>query len=97
MLISIENYEKKNPNKYIVGPKKICMARKKPVKKIQEIYCEDRANDSTHLVQFNRLNPLQSVLRIFGSEVPDTVVDTDVKTALVKFMRLKRERRGEDS
>ena len=74
--------------------------RKKPVRKLQKIYAEEREIYSTHLVQLNRLNPLESMLRIFSSEVPDTVVDTDVKTTLVKFMRLQRERqreRGENS
>lgn len=53
-----------------------------------------RETHSTHLVQLYRLNPLESVLRIFSSEVPNAVVHADVKTTLVKLMRLHRQRRG---
>lgn len=43
-------------------------------------------------MQFYRLNPLESVLGIFGSEVPNAVVHADIKTTLVKLMRLCREK-----
>ena len=77
-------------------PKPKC--KNKPVKKIQKIEVKETENHSTHLVQLYRLNPLESVLGIFCSEVPNTVVHTDVKTTLVKLMRLQREReRGEGS
>lgn len=48
---------------------------------------------STYLVQLYGLDPLESVFRIFSSEVPNAVVDTDVETALIKFVRLQRKRR----
>ncbi|MEQ2312181.1 hypothetical protein AMECASPLE_028197 [Ameca splendens] len=45
-------------------------------------------------MQFNGLDPLQPVLRVLCSEVPDAVIHADVKTALVKLVRLSKERRG---
>lgn len=51
---------------------------------------------ATYLVPLYGLDPLESVFRIFSSEVPNAVVDTYVETALVKFMRLQdRERERE--
>lgn len=44
----------------------------------------------TYPVQFNRFNPLVSVLGVLSSEVPHTVVYTHIQPALVKFMRLKK-------
>lgn len=48
---------------------------------------------STYLVQLYGLDPLESVFRIFSSEIPNAVVDADVETALIKFVRLQRKRR----
>lgn len=42
------------------------------------------------------LDPLESVLWVFSSQVPNAVVHTDVKSALVKLMRLHGDR-GEGS
>lgn len=44
----------------------------------------------TYPVQFNRFNPLVSVLGVLSSEVPNTVVYTYIQPALVKFMSLKK-------
>lgn len=44
----------------------------------------------TYPVQFNRFNPLVSVLGVLSSEVPHTVVYTHIQPALIKFMRLKK-------
>jgi len=63
------------------------------VRKIQRTK-EERGTRSTHLVQLDGLDPLESVLGLFSSEVPNAVVHTDVKTTLVELMRLKREERG---
>lgn len=49
---------------------------------------------ATHLVQLYGLDPLQSVFRIFSSEVPNAVVDADVETTLVKLMRLQKREEG---
>ena len=73
----------------------ICMTtkpklKKKPAREIQKICVEETY--STHLVQLYWLNPLESVLWVFSSEVPNTVVHADVKTTLVKLMRLHTER-----
>lgn len=49
---------------------------------------------ATHLVQLYGLDPLQSVFRIFSSEVPNAVVDADVEATLVKLMRLQKREEG---
>lgn len=45
-------------------------------------------------MQLDGLNPLESVFRIFSSEVPNAVVDAHVETTLVKFMRLQKREDG---
>lgn len=42
-------------------------------------------------MQLYPLNPLESVLRIFGPKVPNTVIDTNVKSAFIELVRLERE------
>lgn len=43
----------------------------------------------TYPVQFNGVNPLVSVLWVLCSQVPHTVIYTNVQPALIKLMRLK--------
>lgn len=43
---------------------------------------------TTHPVQFNGVDPLLSVIWVLRSEIPHTVVYTDVHSALVKLVRL---------
>lgn len=45
-------------------------------------------------MQLYGLDPLLPVLRVLCSEVPNAVIHADVKTALVKLVRLRKERRG---
>lgn len=39
-------------------------------------------------MQLYGLYPLQSLLRVLCSEIPNAVIHTDVKTTLIKLMRL---------
>lgn len=53
---------------------------------------KDRRVGGTHPVQLDGIDPLVAMFWVLSPEIPHAIIDTDVQTALVKLVRLRRKR-----
>ena len=73
---------------HLVGKTRKHNAGRWPMKDRYEQGTGSKACVSSHLVQLNGIDPVQSVVGVLCPEIPDTVIHADVKTTLIKFVRL---------